>query len=159
LDGDDNQTDDWLYDGDTENPSPAGRRHLTPPKSPFEIGEADDYSDPEENEPVKASHRPLPSDAVDLIIDDQHAAEEAQMHEREKGDPNAHFIRHVYVPGDQVSEAGEDEGSTGLGMSPEQHRHAGIDAERQVEEDDIVRQVEPPKILAALQDVDDNPWM
>lgn len=184
LDGDDSQADDWLYDGDNEDPqawrpedddgnhlrvtrrgdrsrgpSPVSRHHhLTPPRSPFELGEADNFSDPEEDEVVKGSDRPLPSDAVDLIVDDQEAVQEAQKHERQKGDPNAHMINHVYVPGDQDSATEDDGDSTGLGTSPEEHRQAAIETERHIQEDDIVREVEPPKILADLQRVDDNPW-
>jgi hypothetical protein len=133
------------------------RHHLTPPRSPFELGEADDVSDPEEDEPVKASDRPLPSDAIDLIVDDQDAVMEAQKHERQKGEPNAHVIRHVYVPGEGSSDnEGED---TQLGKTPEAHKQDNIQAQRQVGEDDIIREVEAPKVLATLQDIDDNPWM
>lgn len=82
---------------------------------------------------------------------------EAQKHERQKGEPNAHVIRHVYVPGEGSSDS-EGEGSH-LGKSPEEHKQDNIHAQRQVDEDDIVREVEAPKVLAALQDIDDNPWM
>ena len=185
LDGADDANDDWLYDGDTERPSgwkpeqddgnhlrvtrkgdrnrahsPGAHHHLTPPRSPFELGEGDDASDPEEDEPVKASDRPMPSDAIDLIVDDQEAVMEAQKHERQKGEPNAHVIRHVYVPGETSSDSeGEgDRDESHLGKSPEDHKRDGIEAQRKVEEDDIVREVEAPKVLASLQDIDDNPW-
>jgi hypothetical protein len=182
IDGAEDANDEWLYDGDTERPSawkpeqddgnhlrvtrrgdrnrdqsPSPRHHLTPPRSPFELGEADDASDPEEDEPVKGSDRPLPSDAIDLIVDDQDAVMEAMEHERQKGEPNAHVIQHVYVPGDASSDSEGEESH--LGKTPEDHKQDNLKAQRQVEENDIVREVEPPKVLAALQDIDDNPWM
>lgn len=182
IDGAEDANDEWLYDGDTERPSawkperddgnhlrvtrrgdrkgdqsPSPRHHLTPPRSPFELGEADDASDPDEDEPVKGSDRALPSDAIDLIVDDQDAVMEAMEHERQKGEPNAHVIQHVYVPGDASSDSEGEESH--LGKTPEDYKQDNLKAQRQVEENDIVREVEPPKILAALQDIDDNPWM
>lgn len=79
--------------------SPARRTHLTPPRSPFELGPADDVSDPEEDEPVKPKERALPHDAVDLVVEDESEVQEAADRERRKGEPAVHLPKHVYKRG------------------------------------------------------------
>ncbi|WVR03846.1 hypothetical protein IAU60_000843 [Kwoniella sp. DSM 27419] len=66
---------------------------------PFALGEADsDSSDPDLDDPVSpaSSGKPLPSDAIDLVRDDQAAVEAARTRERRRGEPQTHAPVHVY---------------------------------------------------------------
>lgn len=141
-------------------------RSPSPAKSPFKLGDSDDDeppTQPKEDGPVEASDRPLPSDAVDLIVDDREAVDDAQVHERLSGEPNAHPIDHVYVRGDinpdykdepdQPSKPGQTVPTTA------EERRRSIEAAKRSEAEDLVREVSPPPVLAALQDIDENPWM
>lgn len=65
-------------------------------RSPFALGDADDESDPDPDSPVSPAKRPLPSDAVDLVVEDTSAAEEARQHERRKGEPQTHAPAHIF---------------------------------------------------------------
>lgn len=184
----DNTNEEWLYDGDVERdgawqadgssgnrlkvtrtrgkarsgPSTPVNRHLSPPRSPFEIGEADDVSDPEEDEPVRASKRELPSDAVDLLKVDDEATTTAQTHEREKGDPNLRSGEDVLVRGHRPSMSEYADGQQH--EVPEDHYvdpKFGKGRIGHPESNDIVRETTPPPIIASLQhahDDDDNPW-
>lgn len=73
--------------------------HSKSSKSPFALGDEEDneVSDPNPDSPVSPAHRPLPSDAVDLVIEDTSAADEARQHERRKGEPQSHAPAHVYI--------------------------------------------------------------
>lgn len=184
IDSNGQDHEDWLYDGDIEQSggwrpddpngnhlrvtrhfgsgrnSPASRRQPTPTRSPFAIGGDDDSSSSDSEGIPEIATGSLPSDAVDLVVDDRQAVEEAQKYERQKGDPNAHNIQHVYVRGDERHNGQHTvESKPGQTIhTTEEERHAAVHAGRQIEEADVVKEVSPPLVLASLQDVDGNPW-
>ncbi len=79
------------------------------PPNPFEIGKADDdVSDPSESSPVQVADRPLPSDAVDLMVEDPEAVREIIHNEMKRGEPATHAPKHVYRRGwDNGANGGE----------------------------------------------------
>lgn len=117
---------EWAYDGDAERPdawhsdanghgdqmrwskkpksqqnpkrpSPpsAPRRTSSKGKSPFALGEDDEESIPSGS--VSPSSRPLPSDAIDLVVDDPDKVEEARIRGRQRGEPQKQAPAHVYI--------------------------------------------------------------
>lgn len=151
-------------------------RHLTPSTSPFEIGSADEEEDPAEEDHVTISERTLPSDAVDLVVDDRKAVSEAQNHERRKGEPATHAPKHIYRRG--FLSPTEGSGSNGRnspvrGRSPSplpgtDHAAGAQDELRPKTQGGVdtievgassVEEVEPPKIIGKLaSEVEENPW-
>jgi hypothetical protein len=90
---------------------PTGRHghHILPsdPPNPFEIGTADDEaSDPSESSPVRVTDRALPSDAVDLMVEDPKAVREIIQNEIKRGEPATHAPKHVYRRGWDIGENG-----------------------------------------------------
>lgn len=77
-------------------PVPSANRQSSRPNSPFSVGSASD-GEPDPDQAVSPSTRPLPDDAVDLVVEDSEAREEAREHERRKGEPQAYAPAHVYV--------------------------------------------------------------
>ncbi|KAH9918064.1 organic solute transporter Ostalpha-domain-containing protein [Fomitopsis serialis] len=131
--------------------------------------------------PRKETERPvLPPDAVDLIVEDPHAAEEEQTHERRKGEPAVRgkalhkVYRRGYVVGDRRGrEEGEVEVANAATPSPDEQQtifEVGEDAdsvmnaeERAVEEVTVAKAETPPPharpMLYSPELLDDeNPW-
>jgi hypothetical protein len=118
----DNDESSWQYDGDNERPAPsdtnepngensqmrwtkkqirkgkqAVKTHLELPPS---LGGDGDKSPGSRSRASSASRTPnkspLPPDAVDLVIEDSSAIEEARMKERRKGEPQTKAPVHIY---------------------------------------------------------------
>jgi hypothetical protein len=157
----------------------ANHHHLTPSTSPFEIGSADETEDPAEEDHVTVSERPLPSDAVDLVIDDQKAVTDAQNHERRKGEPATHAPKHIYKrgylsPGDGSMKNGPTTPERGRSPSPlpnlpnKEHSESAPDELRNKVHEGVdtvqvgassVEEVAPPPLISKLaEEVDENPW-
>jgi hypothetical protein len=161
---------------DTLDKMVANHHHLTPSTSPFEIGSADETEDPAEEDHVTISERPLPSDAVDLVIDDREAVSEAQNHERRKGEPATHAPKHIYrrgflSPNDGSSSSGRTSPVRQRSPSPlpgsdhESGAHPELRNKVQGGVNTIevgassVEEVSPPKIISDLtEEVGENPW-
>lgn len=154
----------------------ADHRHLTPSTSPFELGSADEEEDPAEEDHVTVSDRPLPSDAVDLVVDDREAVTEAQNHERRKGEPATHAPKHIYRRGflsPPEGSASNGRNSPVRAPSPApipgaDHSPGGHDELRPKTQGGVdtievgassVEEVEPPRIIGKLaSEVEENPW-
>lgn len=183
----------WLYDGEVEreaadgpdetrlrwtkkatngsrnSDTPQDLEEPTPPKSPFAIGLADDgVSDPEEEESVEKTDRPLPFDAVDLVVEDHEAIEEAVERERRRGEPAVHLPKHVYKRG-WISPNGEQRENTVQVYEDgeqrrEEHGEGGrkesmVNGNGRPEDLGVTTLTEAPE--HALLEVDrdeDNPW-
>lgn len=122
----DNEESSWQYDGDTERPSASGSKdqkdqssqmrwtkkqirkgkqavntHLDLPPS-LALGDAEGSRSRSRSRASSASKQPntnkspLPPDAVDLVIEDSQAIEEARMKERRKGEPQTKAPVHIY---------------------------------------------------------------
>lgn len=128
--------------------------------------------------PRKETERPvLPPDAVDLIVEDPHAAEEEQTYERRKGEPAVRgaVLHKVYRRGYVVEDGqGRQEGEVEVAPSPE-GRQPVFDVsddvddvleeeEEAVEEATVARAETPPPYArpAAVYSPelldDENPW-
>lgn len=161
---------------DTLDKMVANHHHLTPSTSPFEIGSADETEDPAEEDHVTISERPLPSDAVDLVIDDREAVSEAQNHERRKGEPATHAPKHIYrrgflSPNDGSSSSGRTSPVRQRSPSPlpgSDHQSGAHPELRNKVQGGVntievgassVEEVSPPKIISDLtEEVGENPW-
>ena len=90
--------------------APLLRRHSSA-KNPFTLGDVDDDDDKSTRSGVATpSDRPLPSDARDLVVDDEVLAEEARVRGRVRGEPQTKAPAHVYVHNDpQTQEPAEVE--------------------------------------------------
>jgi hypothetical protein len=79
-------------------------KHLElPSNSPFSLGDDEDDNDSKgqgrsraSSAPRTPTKAPLPPDAVDLVVEDSEAVEEARMKERRKGEPQTKAPRHIY---------------------------------------------------------------
>ncbi|PIL27092.1 transporter [Ganoderma sinense ZZ0214-1] len=123
----------------------------------------------------------LPPDAVDLVVEDLHAAEAEITHERRKGEPavrgrGAPRLHHVYRRGYVVEEDGlpREEGEVEAAPPPEQARGVfdigeedptpdeALDLGRRAMEETtrtVARVETPPSHARVIVDVpDDNPW-
>lgn len=136
--------------------------------------------------PQKETERPvLPPDAVDLIVEDPHAAEESMTHERRKGEPAVRggsalhkvYRRGYVIDNDNKREEGEVEVTGGASLAGRQEESAifdvgdgadevddVLDAETQAVEERTIVQAETPPVHARtvlyspdLLD-DENPW-
>ncbi|WRT65653.1 uncharacterized protein IL334_002598 [Kwoniella shivajii] len=148
-------------------------------KSPFTLGDDEEeegnqseiHSDPDTDEEVSpaSSTKPLPSDAVDLVTDDQQAVEKARSRELRRGEPQTKAPSHVYRKTLREPEA-KDEGRI-IGVEkvysriPDQSRtgqtdNAGIDEGQSevVERVETSITVSPPKHAMTLDMEEDNPW-
>lgn len=89
-------------------PTPTTRRSRSNrPASPFVVGdEEDSHSDFEANEPVSPARndKPLPRDAVDLVVEDERARQMAEAYERRKGEPQTKAPAHIYRSNRQTSD-------------------------------------------------------
>lgn len=99
-------------------------------RSPFTLGDADDESDPDPDSPISPAKRSLPSDAVDLIVEDTGAEEEVRQHERRKGEPQTHAPAHIYKAQRTTSDMKVDRvqevySPDPAGESELEHVHAG----------------------------------
>ncbi|WVF67157.1 hypothetical protein IAT40_001903 [Kwoniella sp. CBS 6097] len=141
--------------------------------SPFAIGEDEDSdhssSDTDPDEPVSpaSSNKPLPSDAVDLIKDDQAAVEVARERERRRGEPQTKAPAHVYKKTLRDSNVAEGEGRIEgiekvFAHSPEERLESSESSvagpSEVVDHVETSIAVSPPKHAAMSIDMDDNPW-
>ena len=128
--------------------------------------------------PRKETERPvLPPDAVDLIVEDPHAAEEEQSYERRKGEPAVRgtALHKVYRRGYVVEDGREQqEGEVEVAPPPEDQQHVfdvGDDVDDVMEEEEeaiakatVARAETPPPYArpAAVYSPelldDENPW-
>ncbi|OCF34718.1 hypothetical protein I316_03761 [Kwoniella heveanensis BCC8398] len=141
--------------------------------SPFAIGEdedderlSSDTTDPDEPVSPASSGKPLPSDAVDLIKDDQAAVEVARARERRRGEPQTKAPAHVYKRTLRDSNPAEGEGRIEgiekvFAHSPEERLES---SETNVGgPSEVVDHVEtsiaisPPKHVMSVS-MEDNPW-
>ncbi|TFY62031.1 hypothetical protein EVJ58_g4124 [Rhodofomes roseus] len=122
--------------------------------------------------PRKETERPvLPPDAVDLIVEDPHAAEEEKSHERRKGEPavRGKALHKVYRRGYVAeSDQGREEGEVEVADDP--IFEVGEDAdsvlnteERVIEEVTVAKAETPPPyarpVIYSPEILDDeNPW-
>ncbi|THH30764.1 hypothetical protein EUX98_g3435 [Antrodiella citrinella] len=141
-------------------------------------GASSSTSSPRSRPPPSAhaeTERPfLPSDAVDLVVEDRDAAEEEQTHERRKGEPAVRGLHKVYrrgyVVGQEVGEVEIDDAPSGpasRGSDEPSKFSVGDDADAALDAEDeavaeIVTRAETPPAHARIHiDVpdDDNPWV
>ena len=179
--GQHDQESSWQYDGDSERQAPetdkngqnsqmrwtkkqirkgkqAMNTHLDlPPQSAFAIG--DDEDDKSKSRPrsraSSAPRTPLPSDAVDLVVEDSEAIEEARMKERRKGEPQTKAPVHIYRH--------NNPGSPRDGKLEEVYEDDGYDGVQK--RSDFLKEEEEPNVLPdeVLENIEaapegDTPW-
>lgn len=133
--------------------------------------------------PRKETERPvLPPDAVDLVVEDPHAAEEGMTHERRKGEPAVRGgagLHKVYRRGYVIEDGGESKegeveieaGAAGTAADQDDSMFdvgddvdSVLDAEEQAAEEATIATAETPPahartVLYSPEDLDDeNPW-
>ncbi|KII85639.1 hypothetical protein PLICRDRAFT_116239 [Plicaturopsis crispa FD-325 SS-3] len=158
-----------LPSSQTSSPRPRSRKHssnlATPTSSSLEGNKT--LSPPAPRPEI----RTLPSDAVDLVVEDPEAAEEERTRERRKGEPamGGSALKKVYRRG---FVAGDTEGEVEIeGGIPEEGESRESLAEEPPEEmeleDNAVEEVDgmvaraatpPAHVRAFIPDDDDNPW-
>ncbi|KAG8704565.1 hypothetical protein FRC11_009772 [Ceratobasidium sp. 423] len=111
-----------------------------PPKLSRSNGSSAVHTPSRTESPISRSHRPLPPDAVDLVVEDRDAAEAAASRERRKGDPALRpGGKRVYKRG-YVLEDGKD-----VEVSVEEHRRAGTVDQTKVRVQDPRRPDQAPR--------------
>ncbi|WWC87838.1 uncharacterized protein L201_002732 [Kwoniella dendrophila CBS 6074] len=143
--------------------------------SPFSLGGDESDGDPDTDEEVSpaSSSKPLPSDAVDLVKDDQEAVEKAREREIRRGEPQTKAPTHVYKKTLRESNPPEGEGRIeGIEKvytkENKEKMHDTLNGRSQAELDvqgEVVDRIEtsieisPPKHNITLHmDEEDNPW-
>ncbi|KAK4688065.1 organic solute transporter subunit alpha, partial [Tremellales sp. Uapishka_1] len=175
----------WLFDG-TNDTAPEDKRQLLKPEnlprlpgtkrtpeeahaqnppmvggtpSPFALGEDDSSIDSDDS--VEASKRPLPADAVDLVIADHQAVEEARSRERRKGEPQNNAPTQVFRKAHDLSLEDKDEVERVYNADGEGRNSLVIGKPMEGVErpDDIVRQMTPPAhAMSSSLASEENPW-
>ncbi|KZT71206.1 DUF300-domain-containing protein [Daedalea quercina L-15889] len=125
--------------------------------------------------PRRETERPvLPPDAVDLIVEDPHAAEEEQSYERRKGEPavRGKALQKVYRRGYVIEDGAErQQGEVEVVPSPQEQQpifdvgddaDSLLNAEQQAVEATVTKAETPPPharpIVYSPELEDDNPW-
>ncbi|WVW80095.1 hypothetical protein I302_102068 [Kwoniella bestiolae CBS 10118] len=146
---------------------PSNHNHEGTGKSPFSLGDESDSSSIDTDESVSpaSSSKPLPSDAVDLVKDDQNAVEKAREREIRRGEPQTKAPTHVYRK--TLRESDEQKGEGRIEGVEKVYTSHGDSTSGQKEESgndsEVVERVEtsiaisPPKHAMSL-DMEDNPW-
>jgi hypothetical protein len=168
---------DWLYEGDEEPDEPESEdgqlvsilgwtkkqldravpsTGLEDPKSPFELGGDEDHSDLR-----NGTASPLPPDAVDLVVEDPKAVDDARTRARQRGEPQTQAPAHVYRHHDQDSAKGKT-GQVDKVYSPALPGQATVSAEVEAPGGDPVEQIEriEERVAGTRKGYDDeeNPW-
>jgi hypothetical protein len=140
----------------------AVKTHLDiPTNSAFSIGEDDEDEDGNKSKSRSragsGTRSPLPPDAVDLIVEDSTAVEEARMKERRKGEPQTNAPVHIYRH--------NNPGSPHDGELEEVYQAGGGGAEGQGKRSDFVAEgeeplVNPDEILERIEGAPEGhtPW-
>jgi len=140
-------------------PDPPSRRS-SKNKSPFALGDDDD----DESIPsgaVSPSNRPLPSDARDLVVEDDELVEEARTRGRIRGEPQTHAPVHVYVHQDPETSSPQE--------VEEVYEESGIPGQKRVSENLDEDEMPGAEIVQRLEEIsersqvttpfeDENPW-
>lgn len=141
-------------------PDPPSRRS-SKNRSPFAIGDDEEEEECHHSGAVTPSSRPLPSDARDLVVEDDDLVEEARTRGRVRGEPQTHAPVHVFVHHDPGSDSPQEvEEVYEESEIPGNRRVSETLGEEEMPGSEIVQRLEriSERSQATTPYEDDNPW-